>query len=219
MDYSIARRRMVESQIIARGISDQRVLDALLKVPRHLFVDEALRGHAYSDGSLPIGEKQTISQPYIVAAMTAALNLTGNERILEIGVGSGYQTAVLSHLVRRVYGIERISALAMRARRTLDQCGVTNVNLKVGDGTLGWKEQAPFDGILVAAGAPVVPEDYLEQLVAGGYLVMPVGDRENQTLVRVTKHDDGRIEEEQLMGCRFVPLIGEQGWTDGVGCL
>jgi len=129
---------MIDSQIISRGITDQRVLDALLKVPRHLFVNEALRGHAYSDGSLPIGNKQTISQPYIVAAMTAALNLTGNERILEIGAGSGYQTAVLSHLVRRVYSIDRISALANRARSVLAQCGVTNVNLKVRDGTLGW---------------------------------------------------------------------------------
>lgn len=217
MDYSIARRRMVETQIIGRGINDQRVVEAMLKVPRHQFVDEALRGHAYSDGPLPIGEKQTISQPYIVAAMSAALELTGDERILEIGAGSGYQTAVLAQLARRVYSIERISSLASRARRVLDQCGATNVNLKVGDGTLGWKEQAPFDGILVAAGAPVVPEDYLQQLETGGRLVMPVGDLETQTLLRVTKCEDGSFAEEQMMGCRFVPLIGEQGWTDGAG--
>lgn len=218
MDYSIARRRMVETQIIARGVTDQRVLDAMLKVPRHLFVGEALRGHAYSDGSLPIGEKQTISQPYIVAAMTEALRLKGDERILEIGAGSGYQTAVLAQLVRRVYSIERISLLANHARKTLDQCGVTNVNLKVGDGTIGWKEQAPFDGVLVAAGAPVVPEDYLEQLEPGGCLVMPVGGTETQMLLRVIKHIDGHVEEEKLMGCRFVPLIGEHGWSDGVDC-
>lgn len=215
MDYAIARRRMVESQIISRGINDQRVVDAMLKVPRHLFVDDALRGHAYADGSLPIGEKQTISQPYMVAAMTAALELKGDERILEVGAGSGYQTAVLAQLVRRVYSIERIALLANRARKALDQFGVTNVNLRVGDGTIGWKEQGPFDGILVAAGAPVVPEDYLEQLEPGGRLVMPVGDLETQTLLRVTKRTDGTFEEEQMMGCRFVPLIGEQGWMDG----
>ena len=215
MDYAIARRRMVESQIISRGISDQRVIDAMLKVPRHLFVDDALRGHAYADGSLPIGEKQTISQPYMVAAMTAALEQKGHERILEVGAGSGYQTAVLAQLVRRVYSIERITLLASRARKALDQFGVTNVNLKVGDGTIGWKEQGPFDGILVAAGAPVVPEGYLEQLEPGGRLVMPVGDLETQTLLRVTKHVDGTFEEERMMGCKFVPLIGEQGWTNG----
>lgn len=217
MDYSIARRRMVETQLIPRGISNQGVIDAMLKVPRHQFVGEALRGHAYSDGSLPIGEKQTISQPYIVAAMTSALELKGTERILEIGAGSGYQTAVLAQLVRRVYSVERISSLASRARRTLDQCGVTNVNLKVGDGTLGWKEQAPFDGILVAAGAPVVPEDYLDQLEFGGRLVMPVGNLEVQTLLRVTRLPDGGFAEERLMGCRFVPLIGEQGWANETG--
>jgi protein-L-isoaspartate(D-aspartate) O-methyltransferase len=208
---------MVETQIIARGVSDQRVIDALLKVPRHLFVDEVLRGHAYADGSLPIGDKQTISQPYMVASMTAALDLQGHERVLEIGAGSGYQTAILAQLVRRVYSIERIPALASRARLNLAQCGVTNVNLKVGDGTLGWKEQAPFDCILVAAGAPEVPEDYLRQLEPGGRLVMPVGDRESQTLLRVTRMMDGGFSEEQLMGCRFVPLIGEQGWTEENG--
>lgn len=214
MDYSIARRRMVETQIAARGISDQRVLDAMLEVPRHLFVDEALHGHAYADGSLPIGEKQTISQPYMVAVMTAALELTGKERVLEIGAGSGYQTAVLGRLARRVYSIERIAALATRARRLLDQCRVTNVNLKIGDGSVGWKEQAPFDGILVAAGGPEVPASYLEQLEPGGRLVMPIGDREDQMLVRVTRTETDGFVEERLLGCRFVPLIGEQGWRD-----
>lgn len=216
MDYSIARRRMVESQIVAHGITDQRVVEAMLKVPRHMFVGEALWGHAYSAGSLPIGEKQTISQPYIVAAMTAALELKGNERVLEVGAGSGYQTAVLSQLARRIYSIERITSLASRARRTLDQCGVTNVNLKVGDGTIGWKDQAPFDGILVAAGAPVVPEDYLDQLEPGGRLVMPVGSLDAQTLLRVTRNSNGDYIEERMMDCRFVPLIGKQGWADEV---
>lgn len=206
---------MVESQIAAHGISDQRVVAAMLKVPRHLFVGEALRGHAYSAGSLPIGEKQTISQPYMVAAMTAALELKGDERILEIGTGSGYQTAILAQLVRRVYSIERLASLASSARRALDQCAVTNVNLKVGDGTIGWKDQAPFDGILVAAGAPLVPGEYLAQLEPGGHLVMPVGDRDAQTLLRVTRQTDGSFTEERLMECRFVPLIGAQGWAAG----
>jgi protein-L-isoaspartate(D-aspartate) O-methyltransferase len=212
MDYSIARRRMVDQQIVARGIKDQRVLDALLKVPRHLFVEVGLQAHAYSDTSLPIGEKQTISQPYMVAAMTAALELTGNERILEIGTGSGYQTAILSHLANRIYSIERISSLAGRARRLLDQLGMSNVNIKVGDGTIGWKDQAPFDGILVAAGAPDVPEKYLDQLAIGGKLVLPVGDQDQQILIRIVKLENGSFRREQLMGCRFVPLIGVHGW-------
>ena len=212
MDYSVARRRMVEQQIAARGIVDQRVLDAMLTVPRHLFVEAGLQSHAYSDGSLPIGEKQTISQPYMVAAMTATLELQGDERILEIGTGSGYQTAVLSKLVKRVYSIERIAVLAGRARKILDQLQMSNINIKIGDGTVGWKDQAPFAGILVAAGSPDVPTEYLQQLDVGGKLVLPVGDQEQQILMRITRQDDGRFKREQLMGCRFVPLIGEQGW-------
>ena len=218
MDYSVSRRRMVEQQIMARGVNDQRVLDAMLKVPRHLFVEVGLQAHAYSDASLPIGEKQTISQPYMVAAMSAALELTGKERILEIGTGSGYQSAILSQLANRVYSIERISTLAGRARRLLDQLRMSNVNIKVGDGTIGWKDQAPFDGILVAAGAPEVPIEYLEQLDVGGKLVLPVGDQHQQILLRVIKLADGSFKREQLMGCRFVPLIGEHGWrADLVG--
>lgn len=214
MDYSIARRRMVEQQIVARGISDQRVLDAMLAVPRHLFVEAGFQSHAYSDGSLPIGKKQTISQPYMVAAMTAALELQGDERILEIGTGSGYQTAILSRLVKRVYSIERIAVLAGRARKILDQLQMSNINIKIGDGTVGWKDQAPFAGILVAAGSPDVPTEYLDQLDIGGKLILPVGDQEQQILLRITRQDDGRFKREQLMGCRFVPLIGEQGWQD-----
>jgi len=211
MDFAVARRRMVEQQIIARGIDDQRVIQAFLQVPRHLFVEPGLQSHAYSDGSLPIGEKQTISQPYIVAVMSAALELSGTERILEIGTGSGYQTAILAKLAKRIYSVERISVLAARARRVLDQLNLYNVNIKIGDGSVGWKDQAPFDGILVAAGAPDVPVKYLEQLELNGRLVMPVGDREIQTLVRVTKTANGFVRE-QLMGCRFVPLIGQDGW-------
>lgn len=212
MDYAVSRRRMVDQQIVARGITDQRLLDALLKVPRHLFVETGLQAHAYSDASLPIGEKQTISQPYMVAAMTAALQLTGTERILEIGTGSGYQSAILSLLAKRIYSIERISSLAGRARRLLDQLGMSNINIKVGDGTIGWKDQAPFDGILVAAGAPDVPLEYLAQLEIGGRLVLPVGDQEQQILLRLVKLADGSFKREQLMGCRFVPLIGAHGW-------
>jgi protein-L-isoaspartate(D-aspartate) O-methyltransferase len=212
MDYSIARRRMVEQQIITRGIVDQRVIEAMLNISRHLFVEAGLQSHAYSDASLPIGEKQTISQPYMVAAMTAALELQGHERILEIGTGSGYQTAILSRLVKRVYSIERIAVLVGRARKILDHLQLSNINIKIGDGTVGWKDQAPFDGILVAAGSPDIPTKYLEQLDIGGKLVLPVGDRDQQILMRITHKDDGSFKREQLMGCRFVPLIGEQGW-------
>ena len=211
-EYRVARRRMVEQQIIARGVHDQRVIEAMLKVPRHLFVEPGLRSHAYSDASLPIGHKQTISQPYMVAAMSSALELTGEERILEIGTGSGYQTAILSMLVKRVYSIERISALAGGARRVLDQLAMSNINIKVGDGTIGWLDQSPFDGILVAAGAPDVPEGFLQQLEIGGKLVLPIGDRQEQILMRVTRVNGENFKREQLMGCRFVPLIGEQGW-------
>lgn len=214
MDFAIARRRMVQQQIVARGIHDPRLIDVMSSIPRHYFVDAGLQGHAYTDGSLPIGFKQTISQPYIVAAMTAALELKGHERILEIGTGSGYQTAILSRLAKRVYSVERIPELAARARKVLDQLQLSNVNIKVADGTIGWREQAPFDGILVAAGAPAVPAEYLAQLVVGGRLVLPVGGHDQQTLERITCLADGQFQREQLMGCRFVPLIGEDGWAE-----
>jgi protein-L-isoaspartate(D-aspartate) O-methyltransferase len=212
MDYTVARRRMVEQHIIGRGVEDQRVIQAMLQVPRHCFVEPGLQSHAYGDGSLPIGEKQTISQPYIVAVMTASLGLSGSERILEIGTGSGYQTAILARLAKRVYSVERIASLASRARRILDQLNLYNINIKIGDDTVGWKEQAPFDGILVAAGGPEVPDAYLQQLDIGGRLVMPVGDRDTQVLVRFTRTDHGYIKES-LMDCRFVPLIGQSGWS------
>jgi protein-L-isoaspartate(D-aspartate) O-methyltransferase len=214
MDYAVARRRMVESQIVRRNITDKAVLDALLQTPRHLFVDEGFWPHAYSDASLPIGEKQTISQPFMVAAMTSALGLRGGERILEIGTGSGYQTAILSLLVSRVYTIERISSLASRARRVFDQLRLTNVNLKVGDGTIGWKDHAPFDGIIVTAGGPDVPTEFLDQLAVGAPLVVPVGPRDQQKLLRIVRNEDGTFCREELMDCRFVPLIGEKGWLN-----
>ncbi len=213
MDYAVARRRMVEQHIIARGVEDQRVIQAMLQVPRHCFVESGLQSHAYGDGSLPIGEKQTISQPYIVAVMTAALGLSGHERILEIGTGSGYQTAILAKLAKRIYTVERINSLAAKARKILDQLNLYNVNIKLGDGTIGWPEQAPFDGILVAAGGPDFPEAYLQQLDIGGRLVMPVGDLDQQVLVRITKTDRGFVKE-QMMDCHFVPLIGQRGWSD-----
>lgn len=215
MDYAIARRLMVERQIMGRGINDPLVLDAMIRVPRHLFVEEALRGQAYGDHPLPIGEKQTISQPFMVAYMTAALRLHGGERVLEIGTGSGYQAAILSQIASRVYSVERIAPLARRARRLLDNVGCQNVNIKLSDGTLGWEEEAPFDGIIVTAGAPTVPPHYLDQLVIGGRLVIPVGSRGTQVLKRITRRGLTDFLEENLLDCRFVPLIGKDGWENG----
>ena len=167
VNFDIARKRMVQEQIVGRGITTPRLLEVFQKVPRHLFVQEAMAVQAYSDGPLPIGEKQTISQPYIVALMTDLLELTGNDHVLEIGTGSGYQTAILASLVRRVWTIERIRPLAMQARKVLDTLHLLNVNIKVGDGTLGWPEEGPFDAILVTAGAPAIPETLAAQLAPG----------------------------------------------------
>lgn len=213
-DYSIARRRMVEEQIIARGVTDRRVIEAMLTVPRHKFVEEALQSQAYQDGPLPIGEKQTISQPYMVAIMSEALALDGSETVLEVGTGSGYQAAVLALLADRVFSLERIPALARRARRILDACGYTKVNIQLADGTLGWKEKGPFDAIMVTAGAPDIPKDYLDQLAVGGRLVIPVGDRASQVLLRITRVSAHEFKEEKLLGCRFVPLVGNHGWRE-----
>lgn len=212
MPYSISRRRMVDEQLVARGIKDPRVLAVMRELPRHLFVAEALRSQAYGDAPLPIGHKQTISQPYMVAFMTEALGLQGDERVLEVGTGSGYQAAVLARLVRRVYSVERIPDLARSARRVLDELHLINVNIKVTDGSYGWEEQAPFDAIMVTAGAPSVPENYVRQLTVGGRLVIPVGERDGQTLKRMTRVTEERVTEEVLLPCRFVPLVGGQGW-------
>lgn len=205
---------MVERQIKARGVLDPKVLEAMLNVPRHLFVEEGLRDQAYSDYPLPIGERQTISQPYMVAAMTEALLLKGGERVLEIGTGSGYQAAVLERIVSKVYTVERIPELARRARRLFDSLSLTKINLRVCDGTLGWEEEAPFDAIIVTAGAPTVPEEYLQQLMPGGRLVIPVGSQGSQVLIRVTKRNENDFQEERLMDCRFVPLLGKHGWGE-----
>ena len=214
MKLEIARRRMVDSQLTGRGISDPRVVEAMLRVPRHLFVEEAMAAQAYSDTSLPIGEKQTISQPYIVALMTELLSLDGREKVLEIGTGSGYQTAILATLADRVYTIERVRPLALKARRVLDSQGFLNINLRIGDGTDGWEEEKPFDAIIVTAGAPSVPQTLLGQLNFGGRLVIPTGSSNQQMLHRYTKGLDGTIQVEQFSACRFVKLIGKFGWSD-----
>ena len=205
---------MVDSQIIARGIKDRRVIEAMLKTPRHLFVQEAMAAQAYSDTSLPIGDKQTISQPYMVALMTELLALSGSETVLEIGTGSGYQAAVLSLVARRVYTIERIPRLAVKARRLFDTMGLTNIAMKIDDGTVGWAVEAPFDAIIVTAGAPDIPEALVSQLAVGGRLVIPVGDQLNQELVKLVKNEDGTLTEEKSVACRFVRLIGKDGWSE-----
>lgn len=215
MNYEIARKRMVESQIVARGISDRRVIDAMMRVSRHIFVEDAMSAQAYSDSALPIGEKQTISQPFMVALMTELLQLTGEEKVLEIGTGSGYQTAILAQLVARVYTIERIRSLALKARKALDSLGLLNINLRIGDGTGGWDSEAPFDAILVTAGAPEIPHHLTEQLCVGGRLVIPVGTQIDQVLVRLTKGENGSITRENFGNCRFVKLIGQFGWCNG----
>lgn len=202
---------MVSTQIEARGIHDHGVLEAIRKVPRHLFIGEALQDQAYGDFPLPIGEGQTISQPYIVAEMTQALELNKDDRVLEIGTGSGYQTAILAELAFRVYTIERVRELFVRARKLLDQLGCHNVVAKCSDGTVGWPDESPFEAIIVTAGAPEVPEKLVQQLTIGGRLVIPVGNRFSQTLLKLRRDEDG-VHKTDLGGCRFVKLIGEHGW-------
>jgi len=214
MNFAIARRRMVEAQVRAKGVSDPLVLSAMSDVPRHLFVEEALQNQAYGDFPLPIGHQQTISQPFMVAFMTAAAQLRGGENVLEIGTGSGYQAAVLAKIAGKVFTVERIPELARRARRIFDQLGSININLKVDDGTVGWPDRGPYDAIIVTAGAPRVPLEYAAQLVPGGRLIIPVGPRDQQVLKRLIKQPDGQLSEEDLLDCRFVPLIGRQGWEE-----
>jgi protein-L-isoaspartate(D-aspartate) O-methyltransferase len=213
MDYEAERQIMVAEQLIVRGIRDKRVLDAMRKVPRHLFVEEALRSRAYGDYPLPIGEKQTISQPYMVALMTESLNLKGNEKVLEIGTGSGYQAAVLAELCEKVYSVERLKSLAVKARKQLDQLGYMNVAIKIFDGTYGWIEHSPYDAIIVTAGAPEIPKALIDQLSVGGRMVIPIGDEFSQTLIKVEKGKDG-ITTTNICGCVFVKLIGEYGWKN-----
>jgi protein-L-isoaspartate(D-aspartate) O-methyltransferase len=210
-NYVKERELMVKTQLIPRGIKSERVLQAMMEVPRHLFVPEELREVAYQDCPLPIGCGQTISQPYIVALMTEALELGGDEKVLEIGTGSGYQAAILSLLAKDVYTIERIAALAEGAERVLKELGYTNVMVKVGDGTLGWEEYAPFDAIIITAAAPNVPQPLIEQLGDGGRLVAPIGPIWSQLLVKVRRKGKDLIVEH-LTAVAFVPLIGEYGW-------
>jgi len=205
------RERMVDEQLKRRGITDARVLDAMRRIPRHRFVEEGLAHNAYEDHPLPIGEGQTISQPYIVALMTSLLGLTGQEKVLEVGTGSGYQTAVLGALARRVCSIERLPRLAERARATLEALGVANVWIRVGNGALGWPDEAPFDRILVAAGGPSVPPPLVEQLVEGGRLVLPVGSAEDQVLT-VVERAGGETRTRQCGECKFVKLVGKYAW-------
>jgi len=209
--YGRERERMVAEQLVKRGIADPAVLEAMRNVPRHLFVDEALRDRAYGDHPLPIGDAQTISQPFIVARMTELLRLTGREKVLEIGTGSGYQAAVLSRLAARVCSIERIPKLAARARQALEAIGVSNVWVRTADGTMGWADEAPFDRILVAAGGPSVPPPLVDQLAEGGRLVMPVGPEDAQRLKIVDKQG-GQTRESEDSGCVFVKLIGKYAW-------
>jgi protein-L-isoaspartate(D-aspartate) O-methyltransferase len=202
---------MVEKQIIARGVSDPLVIQAMIEVPRHLFVSEALVDSAYGDFPLPIGEGQTISQPFIIAEMTQSLTLTGQERVLEIGTGSGYQAAVLSRIVYRVYTIERNNTLYLRTRKLFDRLKYHNIVTRYSDGTTGWKAESPFDAIIVTAGGNRIPEPLVNQLIEGGRLVMPVGGLHSQELLRIEKTSTG-IKTVNLGGCRFVKLIGEHGW-------
>jgi len=211
--YRLARERMVETQTKARGIKDERVLKAMLKVPRHLFVDEALRDQAYGDFPLPIGEGQTISQPYIVALMTEALELKGNERVLEIGTGSGYQTAILAELALWGYTIERFPTLLERAKKVLKELGYKNISFKLDDGTLGWKEAAPFDAIIVTAASPDIPLPLVEQLAEGGRMVIPIGDEFSQTLIKGVKKG-GKLHTKALEPVRFVKLVGAYGFKE-----
>ncbi len=211
-DYESQRHQMVETQLVRRGIRDPRVISAFRKVPRHLFLDEALWPQAHEDHPVPIGEKQTISQPYIVALMTEALQLKGTETVLEIGTGSGYQTAILAECADRVYSIERIPSLAKRARKMLDNLKYTNVMVRIGDGTAGWEEFSPYLGIIVTAASPDAPDPLLKQLEAGGRLIIPIGDEYLQDLMLYTKEGVDRYREETYGGVRFVKLIGEHGW-------
>lgn len=211
-EYQILRDRMIELLRERYKIHDERVLTAMREVPREFFVPPALKAQAYKDNALPIAGNQTISQPFIVARMTELLEVTKGSKILEIGAGSGYQTAILASLAGRVFAIERIPSLAKEAEERLQKLGFQNVTLRCADGTNGWEIYAPFDGILVAAGSPQLPEPLLEQLKIGGKLVIPIGhDTKTQTLIRVTRYGQG-FQTEDFGACAFVPLIGEHGW-------
>ena len=209
--YVRERERMVDEQLAGRGVTDPRVVAAMRRVPRHRFVQEALRARAYGDHPLPIGEEQTISQPFIVGLMTSLLELSGREKVLEVGTGSGYQTAVLAALARRVCSIERLPRLAERARAILESLGSDNVWVRVGNGALGWPDEAPFDCIIVTAGGPSIPPPLVQQLAEGGRMVLPVGRPESQTLT-VVENVGGEIRQRTHGECKFVKLVGKYAW-------
>ncbi len=213
MDFTQLREQMVDTQLLPRKIKDQRVLDVMRKVPRHLFMTEQDRTRAYNDCALPIGYGQTISQPYMVAIMTELLELTGSERILEIGTGSGYQAAVLCELSKWVFTIERIPELTQFARKNLEEAGYANVTLQTSDGSAGWQEEAPFDRIIVTAATPDFPRPLIDQLAENGMGLAPVGTRFTQILLKITKHD-GKTSESRFTPCVFVPLVGKHGWEE-----
>jgi protein-L-isoaspartate(D-aspartate) O-methyltransferase len=213
LKYERQREEMVRKQIESRGVTDPNVLAAMGSVPRHLFVSEALRDQAYGDFPLPIGEQQTISQPFIVAEMTQALELGKEDRVLEIGTGSGYQAAILAQIAYRVYTVERIRSLYVQTRALLDKLNYHNVVMRCSDGTTGWEDQSPFDAIIVTAGSPKVPEALIDQLKDGGRMVVPVGDQHAQDLIKITKDSSG-IQQTNLGGCRFVKLVGKHGWRE-----
>ena len=211
--YAGQRRKMVEEQILGRGIKDLSVMEVLSRVPRHLFVNSSLQHRAYGDCPLPIGENQTISQPYIVALMTQALDLKGKERVLEIGTGSGYQTAILAELASQVFTIERVKPLVKKTKELLEGLKYKNIVFKTFDGTYGWRDQSPFDAILISAATPSIPKSLIEQLADKGRLVAPVGERESQDLIVLNKNGN-KVMERKIGSCTFVPLIGKFAWSE-----
>lgn len=213
LKYERMREEMVRKQIENRGITDPRVIAAMLKVPRHLFVSDALSDQSYGDFPLPIGEQQTISQPYIVAEMTQSLNLNEEDRVLEIGTGSGYQAAILAEIAFRVYTIERIHSLYSKARSLFDRLYYHNIVTKYSDGSIGWESESPFDAIIVTAGSPDIPKTLVSQLAIGGRMVIPVGNQHSQDLIKLYRDEKG-IHKTNLGGCRFVRLVGEHGWRE-----
>jgi protein-L-isoaspartate(D-aspartate) O-methyltransferase len=211
MAFEEQRRHMIQEQLKARGISDERVLAAFHKVPRHLFIPKEFQQESYADHPIPIGSGQTISQPYMVALMIQLLRLQGHERVLEIGTGSGYELAILAELALEVYSIERLPELANSALRRLEQLGYLNLDVSAGNGSLGWAEHAPYDGIIVSAGAPQLPRPLIDQLGEGGRLVIPIGSHQAQTLTLVEKRG-AHLQMKEITSCVFVPLLGEHGW-------
>ena len=210
MDWDLLRKRMVDEQLVPRGIKNKRVLDAFYKVQRHKFIPEDVVMSAYADFPVPIGEGQTISQPYIVALMTECLDLRGEEKVLEIGTGSGYQTAILAELAKEIYSVERFKNLAESAEAVVNELGYKNIKIKVGDGTLGWPEMGPFDRIIITAASPRIPLPLTEQLKESGKLILPLGESFSQVLTAVEKKK-GKLESIEICGCIFVPLVGKYG--------